>query len=248
MNIPVFLETTIQADRNFSHRANREKIRNSLEGKQLISSTYVVGELISNFLKNTTTFQNLLFESQTTSEALSRFGERFYSTRQFSRVMKIFASVTEDGNMQKEDVLDRLDILIENTMIDRFQDDLVILINDTKCTRAIARPIKEDGLWHIKFECRKKPKPQCFIREFINFHTTTFKLIESITDKNLELCIEIIKKINSGKELPYGTSCWKIGDAIICHESPKDALIYTTNKKDFIPICQKVGKELYVIE
>lgn len=243
----VFLETTIQADRNFSHRANRNKIKESLDGKELISSTYVIGELINNFLKNTIAFYTLLVESETTNEALSRFGEKFYSTRQYNRIIKIFSSITEDGNMQKEDVLDRLDILIEDTMINRFQNDLNILSNETKCTRAVTRPIKEDGLWHIKFECRKKPKPLCKIKEFIDKNKITFEAIETIDAKSLENCINLIKKINCGEELPYGKACWNIGDAIICHESPNEALIFTTNKKDFDPICQTIGKKLFVI-
>lgn len=248
MDAPIFLETTIQADRNFSHRTIRKEISEKLSGKELISSTYVLGELVSNFLRNSIAFYNLLVESETTNEALARFGERFFSARQFSRVMKVFASITEDGNMRKQEVLDRLDLLIEDTMLDRYLDDLKEIINQTKCARASARPYKEDGLWRINIKCRKKPKPGCLIEEFLKVNKKTFAELESIGDKHLENCIGTIKNINQGKDIPYGTSCWDIGDAIICHESPADSPIYTTNLKDFKPICKLLGKNLFINE
>jgi len=39
-------------------------------------------------------------------------------------------------------------------------------------------------------------------------------------------------------------TCWKLGDIIIAMETPKDALIYTTDKH-FKTICTALGRKLY---
>lgn len=246
MDYAVFLETTIQADRNFSYKSRREEIEKNLQGKTLLCSTYVLGEFINNFLKNAVTFYNLLVNSENTNDALSRLGQVLYSERQFDRVIKIFSAITEDGNMSKKDVLLRLDMLIEDLMVARFFRKLYPdLLNQTECIRANARPLKVDGHWKLEMGCSKKLKPPCNIIEFINSNSQTFKQIESINEQHMVETIEIVKEINNKETVPCGRKCWKIGDVIICQEPPGACLIYTTNIKDFEPICNIIKKQLF---
>lgn len=109
MSDTIFLETTIQADRNFSYYSKRKEIGEKLKGKKLVSSSYVLGEIKSNFLQNAITFYNLLQECDTTNEALARLNFPVLQTvRQFGRVLEIFACLTEDGNMSKKMLKDVL--------------------------------------------------------------------------------------------------------------------------------------------
>lgn len=242
----LFLETTIQADRNFNYKSERNKVNAELEGKTLLCSTYVLGEFVNNFLQNTITFYNLLIDSTSTGEALVRLGSRFHSTRQYNRVMRILSVLTEDGKINREELLPRLDILIEDIMISRFYSKLQLpLIDGTKCHRAIVKPVKEDGLWRLRITCRKNPKPPCRMEQFYTEHKENFVRLEEITDDHLKECIGIVKNINNKKDLPLGKNCWAIGDFVICHESPNNSVIYTTNLKDYEPICNIIGKKLY---
>ena len=243
MSKKLFLETTIQADRNFSHKRRRTNIDEAVEGKILISSTYVLGEYISSFVRNAVGLHGLLMQSENTSEALCRFGERFHSTREFDRALKVFNAITDDGNMDKKNALKRLNILIEDIMISRFYRNIQEpLLNNTNCIRAQTRPYKEDTFWRFSNNCTKKKAPQCNIKQFVDSNKITFKKLEEIKCKNLEKCINIIKE-NNESSFQHGIKCWQIGDAIICHEAPTDSIICTTNTIDYEPICEILVKD-----
>ncbi len=251
MSDTIFLETTIQADRNFSYSSERNKIREKLKGKKLVSSSYVLGELKSNFLQNAITFYNLLQECDTTNEALVRLSKVLYSTRQYDRVLKIFSYLTEDGNMSKRDVERRLNMLIEDTFIKRFFTGLdENLIDETECFKAKVNPEYEDGFWKpLKFNCTARAKNICNICAFFESNSENIKFIEEACEKadnqNLTEMASILKEIREENKKPQGKRCWKLGDVIICNELPTDCKIYTTNKKDYEPICGVIGKELY---
>jgi len=241
----IFLETTIQIDRNFTHK--QIQIDKILKNKTLYSSTYVLGEYKSNILKDAIAFYNLLEQSDSTKEALSRLSEVLYSTRQYDRVIKIFSCLVEDGNMSKKDVKKRLSFLIEDIIINRFMRGLKKdLINTTRCMRANAYPEKIDGMWKLQYiSCRQKPKPNCEVVEFIKENSQCLEKICELKQKNLSELIITLEKCLSLKALPYGRNCSRIGDAIISCEVPKKCMIYTTNKKDYSPICKVLGRLLF---
>ena len=62
--------------------------------------------------------------------------------------------------------------------------------------------------------------------------------------KELKRVEETVEKILSKKDDPYGNNCRTLGDTIIALEAPKESLIFTTNIKDFEPICNKIGKKM----
>lgn len=252
MTDTIFLETTIQADRNFSYYSKRKEIAEKLKGKKLVSSSYVLGEIKSNFLQNAITFYNLLQECETTNEALARLSSPvLHSTRQYDRVLKIFSCLTEDGNMSKRNVEKRLNMLIEDGFVSRFFRDLdEKLINETECFRAKVNPEYEDGFWKpLKFNCTARAKNICNICAFFESNSEKIKAIEEVCEKennkNLTEMASILKEIREENKKPQGKRCWKLGDVIICNELPTDCKIYTTNKKDYEPICGVIGKELY---
>ncbi|NSW91342.1 MAG: hypothetical protein HPY74_11845 [Firmicutes bacterium] len=253
MSSKVFLETTIQIDRNFSNLPRRNKINNNLKEMQLLSSSYVLGEMKFNLLRNAITFYNLLQQSETTNEALDRLCSVVYSTGQYSRVLKIFSFLTEDGNMDKVNVERRLNMLIEDLFESRFYRNITTpLLNETECLRAKAEPEYEDGFWKIKFNCNVRMKEQCKICDFIKKNLKNFQLIESlIIDEDIDksnVCdiIKTLKEIRQDNKKPYGQRCWKIGDAIISNEVPEDTLLYTTNEKDYKLICEKLNKRILI--
>jgi hypothetical protein len=120
------------------------------------------------------------------------------------------------------------------------------LINETKCQRAKAYPEMIDGLWKLQnISCRQNPEPNCRIIEFIETNKELFESICKLPQENLKELVSILKECLNSKTRPYGKNCWKLSDATICCEVPEHYTIFTTNKRDFIPICQVIGRILF---
>ena len=239
----IFMETTIQADKFLGKDEKKKFILNTCKGKELISSTYVLGEFKSNFLKDAVGLYNLVYDSKDLGEALIRF-EEYYSKRVNNRMSKLLGNLISEFEVyEKEEVLDRLEIFIEDTLIRRFKRGIdKFLVDNTKCIRCLAKPEKRDGVWKIDVRCRKSPKPKCNINDFLisdNINDMQ-KLMDLPSDFNK--VTNIIDKVINNLDKPYGNNCRTLGDTIIALEAPNDSAIFTTNKKDYEPICTIIGK------
>ncbi len=252
MDKEIFLETTIQIDRNFSSRAIRTSVNEKLKDKKIISSTYVLGEIRFNLLKRAIDFYGLLKQSDDVMEALDRLNA--FSTSQYAIELKVYISIAEDGQMETKELLRRLDILIEDLIDSRCKRGIkTSLLNETGCIRATVQPKYIDGLWKIEFGCNAKMKGKCNICSFVHEHAEEFDLIKKLgTEKvkelkktNIPKMANVLSLICDNGKTPQGENCWKIGDVIISNEAPNDSVIYTTNIKDYKPICEKIGKELF---
>lgn len=241
----VFLESTINADRHFSDIKRQVEIKRNLEGKRLYTSKYVIGELKNNFLKNAITFYNLLVEEEGVLNALRRLSSIIYSKRQYDRIIKLFAYLAEKVELDKAELLERLDILIEDSMEVLFTEDIEEVIDQCNCVRAAAKPIKEGKRWILDIGCRQNPKPPCSIESFIDENHLNFSKITKLDELKETLIAERLTKMLNNEIKKYGTNCWKIGDSVIGMELPDELPIYTSNKKDFKPICEALGKQLY---
>jgi len=233
------------ADRHFQTSKRQLEIKENLKDKKLVSSKYVVGELKNNFLKNAIAFYNLLLDEETTEDALKRLSNVLYSTRQFDRVIKLFAYLADKAFYDKGEIIERLDMLIEDGMESLFFDGLDEFINECNCIRAQAKPRREGRRWVLDMGCSQKKRPNCAIVSYIDIHTTKFEGLAQlpvIQDRDMT---ERLGKMCSREIIRYGTNCWKIGDAVIASEVPDDMPIYTTNKKDYEPICGFLGKVLH---
>lgn len=241
----LFMETTVQADKFLGKRTKKQYIAGVCRDKHLISSTYVLGEFKSNFLKDMTALYNLVADSDDIRDAMIRFEETF-SKRISNRMNKLFANIiAECGIDDKEEILEMIEMYIENILIKRFKQGInKILIDDTKCCRSLAVPKKVDGVWTIDVKCSKKMKPKCRIKEFLLIkNTNNIKKISSMP-KELKKVEDTVRKILDEKDLPYGNNCRTLGDTIIALEAPEDSRIFTTNIRDFKPICAKIGKNI----
>jgi hypothetical protein len=241
----LFLESTINADRHFSKMEKQNKIRENLTGRKLVTSHYVIGELKNNFLKNSTVFYNILVEEDTVQEALKRFGENFFSVRQFDRVLKVFSYIADRVGFEKEDVLERLEIMIEESMVDMFKEDIDEFVDECKCVRAEAVPKKVGQRYILEIGCKQNPKPNCQIENIFEKYSTELTQISALDEfKDSTMGVLMGKMLNDEKK-KYGTNCWKIADAIIALEVPNDQKIYTTNLRDYQPICSLIQKDVF---
>ncbi|WP_291635956.1 hypothetical protein [Clostridium sp.] len=239
----IFMETTVQADKFLGKRSRKHQIKTTCKNNKLISSTYVLGEFKSNFLKDATALYNLVADSDDVRDAMIRFEETF-SKRISNRMNKLFANIiTTCGIDDKEEILENIEMFIEDILLKRFKEGVdKILIDNTKCERSLAMPQKIDGVWTIDVKCSKRANPKCSIKEFLLDHNLDNIKKLTAMPKELKSVETIVDKIISKSDVPYGNNCRTLGDTIIILEAPDDSKIFTTNIKDFKPICEKIGK------
>ena len=242
----VFMDTTAQADKFLAKEQKKNKISQICAGKKVLSSTYVLGEFKANFLKDATTLYNLVYDSKNLGEALKRL-EETYSNRITKRMCKLFGNIIKDVDdaNDKEGVLDRLEIYIDDILVKRFKKGLDrILIDKTECLRSLAIPRKENNLWILSVGCTQKPKPQCRIEPFLlKEKIDELQKIEDLPQE-MSKVENIVQLICKEEKKPFGNNCRTLGDVIIILESPVNSNILTSNIKDFKPICQCLNKDL----
>jgi hypothetical protein len=237
------MDTTVQADKYLGSKDKRQYIISICKKNKLISSTYVLGEFKSSFLRDATALYTLVLDSYDIPEVLIRLEETF-SKRIDDRMSKLLGNLIRELGLNKDELLDRLEYYIEDLLIKRFKQDLdSILLDDTKCLRSNAKPYKENSTWKIDTHCRQSQHPKCCIISFFEKNREdAVKIID--LPVHMEKIQKLLVKVLSKQVKPYGNNCRTLGDTIICLEAPKGSCIFSTNKKDFIPLCEKLKKTL----
>ncbi|MEW4264484.1 hypothetical protein Q0N30_12390 [Priestia megaterium] len=241
----VFLDTTIQIDRYYTLKQDKEKINKELENKTLISSSYVLGEFVAAFIADAILFHKTLSDeaSATPMEALIRFSTIASNRpRSYNRIHKLLSNIGADIN-NKEKVKLRLEMFIENLFIERFKS-LDIYINETGCVRANPQIKKNGNLYELDHGCSQRKKPKCDIKAFLELNHN--EVADIISNKEPKDIAENLNEISAGKKQPVGRACWGIGDAVIALEMPDEKVVlYTTNEKDYKPICKSINKNYF---
>ncbi|WP_059051349.1 hypothetical protein [Paenibacillus senegalimassiliensis] len=241
----IFLESTVNIERHFAKLSRQQEIKKNMQGKKIITSKYVIGELKGNFLLNTCTLHRVLFEEDTTEEALKRFGKVFYSQRQMSRALSVYSYIAENVGHNKDDLLDRLEILIEDVLEEMLVEDVDVIIDECNCIKADSKPEKTKNGYKLNLGCRQRPKPSCSIEEFYRKYNGELSRVSNNDDKNIHKLTSLLEGTVNNKASKFGRNCWNLGDVIIATEAPIKSEIYTTNKKDFAPILQDLNKRMY---
>ncbi|WP_410491290.1 hypothetical protein QMA40_21065 [Bacillus thuringiensis] len=240
----VFLDTTLQIDRYYSPEKDRILIQQKLENKRLISSTYVLGEFVAAFIKDAITYHKLLSDEAILSpiEALVELQKySLNSIRIYNRILKLLSNIQKDIN-DKEAVKYRIEMFIEKLFIARFESGLDEIIDDTNCVRANPVIVKKFGIYSLDHGCSQKKKPACDIVSFYSQNKAALNNI--ITNGEPEDIVAKLQEIEKGKNV-IGRRCWGIGDAVIALEVPNNTILYTTNIKDYKPICSSISKPYF---
>lgn len=161
----VFLDTTINADRHFQTTRRQAEIRQQLEDKRVVCSDYVIGELKSSFLRNSVILYNLLLDEESVEDALKRLSSVLHSLRQYDRTIKLFVYLAERVGFRRDDLVERLDMLIDEMDV-LFREDIHDFVNTCDGARARATAKKEGRRWILDVGCRQNPKPRCAIASF----------------------------------------------------------------------------------
>jgi len=241
--LEVLLDTTIQIDRIFK-RNKKEVIREYLKDHECGSSTYVLGEFKNNIIKDCISLCCIIQMEDSLSEVRKNINERVFG-RSFQRMYYIFDDLCDLYDDQYELIREEL-YTYSKRLERRFYYGISRkLLDETECHRAKAQIIYEENVVKlVGIGCTKR-NDFCQICKFLEKNKDIISGLEnkeSLSDKIKKALFAI--KEDDGKA--KGNICRSLGDCIIALEAlnTKKKAVYTSNIKDFKPICEYIGVEI----
>ncbi len=156
------LDTTIQIDRIFGSDRRIARINEVLKGKQLISSTYVLGEYYKNIVNDFVTLYNIFLQENDIKQTGCRITENIFGRSQ-SRIFKLFNNIAANCSYDLDLIKNSLENYVD-ILIGRFNEDLIDILDNTNCYRAKATVIYEDGIPILKnILCSKKTNNAAYV-------------------------------------------------------------------------------------
>lgn len=236
----VVLDTTIQIDRILGSDKRIDRINEILYDKELITTTYVLGEYYKNIIQDYITLYNIFLQENDIKQTGCRITENIFGRRQ-GRIFKLFNNLAASCDYDVELVRDNLQNYLE-LLQERFYEDIDEILNGTECNKASAVVVYEDEVPRLEsVSCTKKMK-QCKICEFWHKRRDVLELL--LEDrKYAEELKHIIQEGLEDSDCFKGNNCMSLGDTIIVSEAwkLKDISICSSNKKDFQPICDSLN-------
>lgn len=248
----LFLETTIQIDRVIGEQLRRETIRANLRGRTLVTSWHVLGEFNKTLVQDAVVLRNLVRLSPSVEEAYRRLDRFIPAERKHRRTVGLlgYLGVTSD----RQDLLDRLETFIEIEahavfweMVDRGRspDAVGCVLKDWKPAPTDAGGYDLSGL-----KCTKANPPPCRVTAFIEANRRSLETLVDLAKQSKQPRVvrsgDALDKILRGLESPFGerSNCYVISDALIAHEAPPDAEIYSTDA-DISAISVILGRKVH---
>lgn len=102
------LDTTIQIDRIFGSDMRIGRINQILNGKELISTTYVLGECYKNIVNDFVTLYNIFLQENSIVQTGCRITENIFGRKQ-GRMFKLFNNIASNCDYDIELIKDNLD-------------------------------------------------------------------------------------------------------------------------------------------
>ncbi len=262
-NSKLFLETTIQINQ-FSADAEKKDTINAIisQFNQILSSTYVKMEFRRRFIQDLVYLYNVaLQDAETFSDVFLRIDKLSseYHKRKIKGIIASFCRFFSDIE-KKEDsgplgkkLLELAIAFFRQSILvawEKFDKGIDTILNETDCHHGKIGPVLTGEKFDNRMSKCKKAEIRCKIIDFFIQNKETFgKIYEKLSNME-ELDAEQEKTKNIlGKALKYPQNmadkqnCYGCGDAIIAVESPKDAILLTTNIKHFEPICSEIEKK-----
>lgn len=238
----VLLDTTTQIDRIFK-RSKKEVIKKYLKEHKCGSSTYVLGEFKNNIVKDCITLCAIMQIEDSLSGVRKNINERIFG-RSFQRIYYIFDDLCDSYDEQYELIREEL-FTYSKRLERRFYYDIIPeLLDETECHRAKAKILRDGNVIEIEgIKCTKRDD-FCRICDFWEKNKATIKGIENVSvPAKMKKALELVM---GDCEKAKGNTCRSLGDCIIALEAldTEKKTVYTSNVKDFKPICDYIGVEI----
>ena len=244
----VFLDTTIQIERLTGTRARRAQLADQLAGKEVMTSTYVLGEFLRTLVKDCITLYTLVSQNAHLDDVEVQIANRF-NKREAGRCLLLWASLHRTRAYGREKVLCTLRTYIEYGLVQAFMAGVHQVSDATDCGLAQERPHRVEGTYRLRAQCRRQVK-ECRLEEWLGAHSATLDAVLPhlrVSDEPALVRIgELLEEFPHTPETVRGRNCtWYLGDLVIALECPAGAALYTTNRRHFGVLCTQLGKRMY---
>jgi len=264
-NVNFFLDTTIQIDRQLAKLLSKKRLEEILkQAKKLLTSTYVKMEYKRSLVQDWVYIFNMLGDVENIGEVLLRIkGLSPKANRKINRTIGSLAWFFLDGakeisELQGKDLIEKVRHyfrpLIEFSVED-FDNSVDFVLNETDCFNAKHSPMLKREKFDNRTAHCKLSDLRCRIVEFFNQNLNEFKEIYKMLSSLPQLDEEqrrmrnvLEKALKYPHNMANYKNCWRCADSIIAVECPYDGVLFTTNKKHFEPICNKIGKKLAIVK
>lgn len=244
----VFLDTTIQIERVVGMRVRQAKIAQDLAGVQTITSSYVLGEYLRTLVQDAIVLYNLIQTTEQLYDVETKMAQML-NKRSASRCLLLWASLHRAGVYERNRIVRTLQNFIEYNLVDSFMLGIDQLLDTTACGLARERPQLRGDIYQLRAQCTRQVK-ECGLTAWLQEHRSAVHLLADGLHNHNEPALarmgELCRGILAEPDLARGRNCtWYLGDLVIALELPTDALLYTTNRRHFEPLCRLLGKQLY---
>jgi len=243
----IFLDSSVVISKEFGLERVRQKINDALSNKQKMSTTYIVTEINSTVVKDAVFLHSLISEEMDLSAVFKRLQRFPLTQRRRARCLLLLSKVTNRRQLRVADSLARLANLIVG-LPDILLHGVSLIASGTGCPLASERAEFTSPIYSINVSCTRK-SPKCNLAQFLRMNRSNLKEIRDHISQNIDqrLLHSLLEEIINKERLAKGRRCKKLGDTIICLDSPKDCHICSTNVKDFLPICESLRKKFLEI-
>lgn len=250
MNTPqkIFIETTIQIERVTSPYARQHEIAKAFQGKQIITSTYVLSEYLRVLVKDAMILHELVKNNEHLYDVETAIATMM-NKRSASRCLLIYATLHRAGIYERARLLRTLQNYIEHNFLNLFMVGVDELLDSTACGLAHERPALVDDIFQMRTQCTRQVI-ECKLASLLTRHHDKIQLLAEGLHNHKETALarigNLCQRILTDPHVARGRNCtWYLGDLVIALEAPTDAAIYTTNKRHFQPLCELLGKQVY---
>jgi hypothetical protein len=257
-----FLETSALANLFYKAEKERKTIQEIIpEGTPLITSEYVIYELSRGFIRNLILIHNKAILFKNFSD-LFRYGNAMRRKSYFlGAMLEAFTKYFSEAKIEAPSHIkpDEYQLITFRSFLRRDirrgwlkqQRSISKIVNNVGCRDNIPAPsIGDDGQYHQELKKHLCGHARsCGLKHYTSTHRQDFETLRDLLKNQSNLDDETTKRIKSLRELYrvpntdfHKNDCYSCGDAIICHEAPKEFAIITLNQKHYVPMCNIFGK------
>lgn len=251
----LFIETTIHIQRFTASPARRAQIDHEIQQQQTITSAYVWMEFQRTLGQDYQYLIDLLRQQQpaTIADVLLLLGEgkNLFSPRKLKRLLQLFAKFLEQTNALDFNPLEAaylLDRQRDWLLHQQFFNGIDQMIDTIACD--LVQPDYTIPLGG-RMSCRRETA-RCSLHKFLGANRALLQTFQAdptalgAFDANTQRAFAetmLDPAVAKGER-----NCWSLSDLIITLTCPPDAALWTTNLRHFEPLCQCLGRQLFLPE
>lgn len=248
MQSKIFLDTTIQIERLTATRTRQMAIAKVLNGKHIVTSSYVLGEYLRTLVNDAVQLFELINATESTYDVETQIAN-LMNKRSARRCLLLWTMYHRSGIYDHSMMRKKLDNDIEYGLVNRFMLGIDEFLDTTCCGLAKERPMLGEETYQLRTQCTRRVK-ECELVALLQKYKPKIQLLadglKNHSDRSLVRISKLCTLILEDPDVARGRNCtWYLGDLVIALEAPKDTAIYTSNLRHFEPICELLGKKIY---